>query len=116
MSIHKCPDAEVATLMSKLSKDSNQQVVLNSNGLPMYNAANGGGDISGNDLACWMSIDLAKRERPAAAPALDATISDGYTEMYDNTLLAATMMAILGGTLLYFTITGGVSSSSAANA
>jgi hypothetical protein len=114
MSIHKCGDAEVATLMSKLSKDRNQRVFLNSNGLPTYR--DGGNVISGNDLACWMSINLAKRELPAAAPALDATMAGGYAEMYDNTLLAATMMAILGGTLLYFTITGGISSSSAANA
>jgi len=95
---NSCSSADIDELKSKLNKDGNAQIQLNDKGLPTYSGNNA--PISGNDLACWMSIDLAKRE----IPANPAAHQGGYMEMYDNTLLAGMMWALLGATVLYYTV------------
>ena len=96
---NSCSQAEINELKARLAKDANNNIILNANRLPKY--ASNNAEISGNDLACWMSIDLAKRE----IPAMPTSPSGGYTEMYDNTLLAGMMWALLGATVLYYVVT-----------
>jgi len=108
MSVDTCNSITYDVLVAKLQKDSSGKIVMGANNVPRVLKSGSTTeyvDIYGDDLACWMSVELANKQLPGVPPT-PVSVPAAYAEMYDNTLLAGLMWAILGGTLLYYTVAG----------